>query len=164
MCCTTNVPLSYDRPSMLCEHCTKFGIRETIVQLYYECLATVVRLLYDSPATIVLLKWFMLGPTTMCVSRNSRTTVVRHSHDSHKTVIRQKIVEQKRNMSNFRSTTHDSATMLKISCNCRAIVVRRSQMTHDLTKFHVVELHICVVGSLWPGLCVRYYKTFITNP
>ena len=139
-CRTTNVPLSYDKQSMLCEHRTKFVILETIVRLYHECLAIVVRLSYDSPATIVLSKWFMLVPTMMCLSHNSRTTVVRHSHDNHNTVIRQKVVEQKRCMSNFRSTTHNSATMLKISCNCRAIVVRRSQMTHDLTKFHVVEL------------------------
>ncbi|CAC5408183.1 unnamed protein product [Mytilus coruscus] len=48
ICCTTNVPLSYDRQSMLCEHRTKFGICETIVRLYHECLATVVRLSYDS--------------------------------------------------------------------------------------------------------------------
>ncbi|VDH93073.1 Hypothetical predicted protein [Mytilus galloprovincialis] len=42
--------------------------------------------------------------------------------------------------------------MLKRSCDCCAIGVRRSQMTRDFTKFHVVELHRCVVGSCLPGL------------
>ena len=101
ICCTTNVQLSYDRQSILCEHRTKFGIRETIVRLYHECIATVVRLSYDSSTVVFFLKWFMLIPTTMCLSHDSRTIVVRHSDDSHKTVTRQKIVEQKRCMSKF---------------------------------------------------------------
>ena len=112
---------------MMCEHRMKLGIREIIVRLYYECLVTVVRLSYDSPATIVLLKWFMLVPTTMSLSHNSRTTVMRQKNRRAKKV-------------HVQFSSHDSAPMLKISCNCRAIVVWRSQMTRDLTKFHVVEL------------------------
>ena len=61
-------------------------IRETIVRLYHECLATIVRLSYYSRATVVrlfLLKWFML------ISINNMF-IARQSHNSHKTVIRQK--------------------------------------------------------------------------
>ena len=126
MCCTTKIPLSYDRQSMLCEHRTKFGIRETIVRLYYECLTTVVGLLYDSRATVV--RFFFIKMVYVCTHNN--VFIARQSHDSGKTLSRQpqdsdtikKIVEQKRCMSNFRHTTHDSATMLKISCDCRTMI------------------------------------------
>ena len=110
---------------MLCDHRTKFGICETIVRLYHECLPTVVRLSYESRATVVrlfLLNWFMLVPT-------NNVFIARQSYDCVKTLSRQpqdsdmtKIVDQKRCMFNFRPTTHDGATMLKISFDCRTTI------------------------------------------
>ena len=125
---------------MLGEHRTKFGIRDTIVRLYHECLVTVLRLSYDRRLTVVRL--FLIK--MVYVGTHDNVFIARQSHDCGKTLSRQpqdsdtkKNRGAKRCMSNFYPTKHDSATMLKISCT----VVRRSQMTSDLTKFHVVELH-----------------------
>ncbi|VDI43830.1 Hypothetical predicted protein [Mytilus galloprovincialis] len=85
MCCTTNVPLSYDRQSMLCEHRTKFGIRETIVRLYHECLATVVGLSYDSRTTVV--RFFFIK--MVYVGTHDNVFIARQSHDCDKTLSRQ---------------------------------------------------------------------------
>ena len=97
----------------LCENHTKFGVRETIVRLYHECLAVVLKLSYDSLATIVWFKWLMLIPSTMRLSYDSHMTVVRHFHDSHKTKNR------RAKKVHVQFSSHDSATMLKIACDCR---------------------------------------------
>ena len=65
--------------------------------------ATVSRETCDSREIVVrqscddcfFIKMVYVGTHDIDLSHNSRTTVVRHSHDSHKTLIRQKIVEQK---------------------------------------------------------------------
>ena len=53
----------------------------------------------------------------------NRTTVVRHFHDSHKTVTRQKIVEQKKLHVQFSShdtrQRHDAQNIVRLSCDCR---------------------------------------------
>lgn len=113
ICGTSNVPLSYDRQSMLCEHRTKFFICKTIVRLYHECLAKVVGLSYDSRATFV--RFFFIKLVYVSTHDNVFS-------DSHQTVTRQKIVDKKRCMSYFRPTTHDTATMLKKSCDCRTMI------------------------------------------
>ena len=152
MSCTTNVQLLCDKHSIMCKHRTKFGIREKIVRLYHECLATVVGLSYDSRTTVVrlfLLKWVYVGS-------HDNVFIARQSLDCNKTLSPQppdsdttKYHRAKKVHVQFSS--HDTRQHHDAKKN-RATVVRWSQMTHDLTNLHVVALLICVVGSLWPGL------------
>ena len=84
-CCTTDNQFwaSIVRHSILIRQsfdCITSVRPVTVVRLWYDSRATVVRLFY--------LKLFILEPTTICLSHDSRTTVLRHSHDSHKTVTR----------------------------------------------------------------------------
>ena len=117
MCCTTNVPLSYDRQSMLCEHRTKFGMRDTNVRLYHECLATVVGLAYDSRATVV--RFFI---KMVYVGTHDNVFIARQFHDCGMTFSRQpqdsdmtKNCEQKRCMSHDTRRHHDAQTIVHLS-------------------------------------------------
>ena len=70
---------------MLCEHRTKCDIRETIVRLYHECLATVVGLSYDRRTTVVRLFFIKM----VYDGTHDNVFIARQSRDCGKTLSRQ---------------------------------------------------------------------------
>ena len=116
--------------------------------------ASVVRQSYDIHEIVVWQSSDDCLIKKVYVGTHDNVYTAQQSHDCGKTLSRQPqdsdtTKNRRAKKVHVQFSSHDTRQrhrMLKISRNCRAIVVRRSHMTRDLTKFHVVELHRCVLG------------------
>ena len=112
ICCTTSVPLSCDRQSMLCENRTKgrqsCDCFTSVLQRSWDCWTTVVQQPYDCFVKMVY------------VSTHDNVFIARQSHDWCKTLSRQ---------------PQDNDT----TKNCRAKMVHVQFSSHDTRQRHYAQ-------------------------